>query len=113
MSGVKAWFKKWWKWLLAGLGALFAILTAGIIIHQRRRLGRVKDELVVSEALKEVEKLRAVRAEIVDRVGEKDEAIAVIDEQLAENKRKIIEAHEGGENLSDEEVLEEFAQLGI
>lgn len=109
---MKAWFKKWWKWILAAAGVLFAILTAGIIVRQVRSLGKVKDQLAIAEATKEIEKLRAVRQEIAARVGEKDEAIEVVDEKLAANRRQIIEAHENGQGMSDEEVDAAFAALG-
>lgn len=113
MSGIVAWFKKWWKWLLSGLGALFVILTAGIIVHQKRRLGQVRDKLAVAEAAKEIERLRALRQEVAAQVGEKDEAIEEVDRQLAENRRRLVEAHEGGEGLTDEEIAAEFASLGF
>lgn len=105
------WLKKWGGWILGGL---VAILTLGLVtkaVHSR--LGKVKDELAIAEATKKIGELRATRVQIEERVEEKDEALAVIDRQLAENRRRIIEAHEGGEDLTDEEVLEEFARLGI
>jgi len=110
---MKAWFKKWWGWLVGIGGAILALLTLGFFAKQKlNELGKVKDQLAIEEGLREVYKLRAVRAEIVERVGEKDEAVKHIDAQLAENKRKIVAAHEGGEALDDEEVEDAFAQLG-
>tara|TARA_Y100000310_G_scaffold250210_1_gene256395 strand:+ start:182 stop:529 length:348 start_codon:yes stop_codon:yes gene_type:complete len=105
------WLKKWGGWIL---GALVAILTLGLVAKAYKgRLGKVKDELAIAEATKEIGKLQEVRAAIEERVGEKDEAIDIIDHKLAENRRRIIEAHEGGEDLTDDEVLEEYAHLGI
>ena len=112
------WKEKAWPWLRKWgaliLGIIAVIFGAGWLYKTYKgRLGKVKDELAIAEATKEIGKLRATRIEVAARVGEKDEAMGVIDHKLKENKRIIIEAHEGGENLSDEEVLEEFAHLGI
>jgi hypothetical protein len=105
------WLKKWGAWILGGIAL---VLGSGWLWNTYKgKLGRVKDKLAVAEALKEREKLQAVRTEIAARVGEKDEAIEQIDRQLEANARKFAEAHEGGEDLTDEELLEEFARQGL
>jgi hypothetical protein len=109
--------KKAWEWIkkwgAALAGVLLLFLGAGWLWRrQQAKIGKLKDRLAVEEATKKIEQLRAVRAELVERVGEKDEAIAEVDEQLYANKWKIIEAHEGGQGLTDDEMLEEFARLG-
>ena len=112
------WKTKAWPWLkkwgAAILGGIVAILGAVLLFKTYKgKLGKVKDELAIAEAIKEIGKLQGVRSAIEERVGEKDEAIGIIDHKLAENRRRIVEAHEGGEDLTDEEVLEEYARLGI
>lgn len=111
------WTDKAWPWFKKGgmalVGLLAILLGLRWLFRTKGRLGRVKDKLAIAEATKEIEKLQAVRDAVEERVGEKDEAIQSIDRQLVENKRRIIDAHEGGEELTDEEMLEEFDRLGI
>lgn len=109
------WLKEWGSWLFGGIAAaLLFVLGAGWLWRRKtRELGKVKDELAVAKATKNIERLRGLREEIKARVGEDDQAIAEIDEQLKDNARALVEAHEGAEGMSDEEVLDELARLGL
>lgn len=110
-----AWLKKWGG-LVGGfiVAILLGILTLGWYTRRKNaEVAQLTDKLAVEEATTEIEKLRAIRGEIVARVGEQDEAVEEIDRQLAENKRKMVEAHKGVEALSDEEIEDEFARLGF
>lgn len=110
MSSVWEWLKKWGA---AIAGVLLAVLGAGWLWQRKsRELGRVKDRLAVERVKRDIARLQGMRKEISKRVGEKDEAIEGIDRQLAENRRAIVEAHEHGEGMSDEEVDEAFRRLG-
>lgn len=112
---VWAWLKKWGGVLFGGLtAALLFVLGAGWLWSRRERmLGRVKDELAVEKAKADIALLRGVREEIVRQVGEKDQATVEIDERLLDNRRKIVEAHEGGEGLEGEDLERAYAELGI
>lgn len=114
MKAAWEWTKKWGGLLFGAIAAvLLAVLGAGWLWRRKKaEVGALKDALAVVEATKEIERLRALRGEVAARVGEKDQAVEEIDAQLADNKRKIVEAHEGGENLTSEEVSEAFARLG-
>jgi len=109
VTKVWGWFKKWG---LLILGILLLLVGIGWV-WQRARLGKVRDRLAAEQALRKVHTLRATRAMLKGRVREEDEAIEAIHRQLDENKKKYIEAHEVGEGKSDEEMLAEFARLGI
>lgn len=110
MTAVWAWLRKWGALVV---GVLLLVLGGGWLWRRREAaLGRVRDELAVERAKREIERLRGQREEVARQVGEKDEAIAAIDSRLAENARKIVEAHEGGAGLTDEQVAEAFTRLG-
>jgi len=115
MSKAWAWLKKWGGALFGGLAAaLLFVLGAGWLWRrQERTLGRVKDEMAVAKAKADIALLQGVREEIVRQVGEKDQATAEIDEKLLDNRRKIVEAHEGGEGLEGEDLERAFAELGL
>jgi HAMP domain-containing protein len=101
------------SWGLAIAGVLLVVLGAGWLWRRKQsELGRVRDELAAKEALTEVRRLEALREEVARQVGEKDVAIEAIDGLLAENQRKLVEAHDGGQGLSDDEVSRLFGRLG-
>ena len=110
LVNVWSWLKKWGSIIL---GALF-VLVGGAWLWQRhnRKVGSLKDELAVAKATKEIAHLRGEREQVAERVDEKDEQIQQIDDKIKQNKRKIVEAHEQGEGLSDKEIEREFARLG-
>ena len=110
--------KKTWlflkRWGLALFGVLAAIVTLGLYArHKQRELGAVKDELEIANATKEMARLRAQREMLAPQVKENDAVIEDLDSQMVRQKRRIIEAHENGRGLTDEEVVDEFARLGF
>ena len=108
MTKVWAWLKKWGAWIL---GVLVAILTLGLVgRHVAKKLGKLKDEKALAEATAEVKRLEALREEVHARVGEKDEAAIELDRQIQAQKRRAVEAYEGGEGLSDEELEDAFRE---
>lgn len=108
------WIKEHVKAVLGAIvGVLLFVLGAGWIWRrQKKTLLRVKDQLAVSKATVELERLRAVREEVAREVGESDQAIVEIDAKIEENRRQLAEAHEKPEDMSDEELLEELRRLG-
>lgn len=111
LAGVWAWLKKWGA-LLAGV--LLVALGAGWAWQRRGRLlGAARDAAAVAEALREVESLRATRAEVARQVGAKSEAVEALDAQIAAQRREIVRLHEGGEALVGDDLEHAAAELGL
>ena len=111
MTKIWAWLKKWGALIL---GVLLAIATLGLIGKTvAGKLGKLKDERQLAEATAEVRKLEAMRAEVHAQVGAEDAAVAILDHQIMEQKRRAVAAFEGGDGLSDDELEDAFrAALG-
>lgn len=111
MQGLKSvwkWVKKWWAALVIGV----VVLAGSLFWANRRRVGRLVDELAVERAKNEIEGLKKVRARLLEEGEEASEEIQSIDNEIKANKRAIIEAHENSEGLSDDEVEAELTRLG-
>jgi hypothetical protein len=110
--------KKAWEWLkkagvwIAGLLALL-VGVGWLWRRYESKLGALKDELAVKEATTAIEVLRAQRAEVVKQVGERDAAVVLLNGKIEVQKRKLVEAYEGGKELTDGEVDDELRRLGI
>jgi uncharacterized protein HemX len=103
------WLKKW-GWAL--VGAIAVLLGAGWLWDRKTgELGRVQDKLAVAQAKNRIAELQMVREQLTERLGENDQAIEQLDRQLAENKRTLVEAHEHGRDLTDEEIEDAFERL--
>jgi predicted RNA polymerase sigma factor len=100
------------KWGAAILAALLFVVGAGWLWN-RRKARRIADALAVEKATKEIERLRATRAQLVERLGEKDEAIEEIDAAIEDNKADIVAAYEDFEEMTTDEVADVFRRLGL
>lgn len=108
MTKAWPWLKKWGWALLAGL---VAILTLGFVsLHVKKLLGRLRDEKQLAEAKAEIEKLEAVRTRVRAQRTEEDAAVVELNARITEQKRRAVEAFEGGEGLSDEQLEDAFRE---
>lgn len=104
------WLKKWGWAVLAVLGALAG---AGWLWSARQRLlGNARDAELVAAARQRITDLQTMRNDIEARVGATDHLIASIDEQILDNKRQLVELHEGGDKVKDEDLERAFRELG-
>lgn len=109
MKKAWAWIKKWWGALV---GVALLLLGAGWA-WDRRRVGKLKDELAVKTAQARLAKMEAKRAANEALAEDRTEQIERLDKRIMEEKRNIINAFEGGEKLSDKEMLRELSRMGI
>lgn len=105
-----AWLRAWgWALLLGLLG----LLGAGWAIRrQHERLGEVQDALAVERAQRAIAELRGRRDQLLTEVTADHALVVSLDEDLAANKRKLVEAHVGGAGLTQDEVDDAFQKLG-
>jgi hypothetical protein len=109
----KAWvWIREWSWAL--LLAVFALVGAGWAVRRKHiEAGAVRDALAVERAQRKIAELRGRRDQLLAELPRDHALVRAIDDELDENKREIVEAHEGlSEGLSDEEVADAFRRLG-
>ena len=104
-----AWLKGRWQWLLLGATLLFG----GLFVRERRILGKVRDELALARAKKEVARLEGERAAVGEYAETVGAEIARIDAEIHEARLRAVRAHEGGEELRGEALLDAFKELGF
>ena len=100
--------------LITILFTIIGILGAGIAWkYHRKRIDELKDRADILEAQSNIKSLNIQRTAAEKAVEKSEELTKIIDKKLLENKRHIVEALEYSEPLSDEQILNEFAKLGI
>ncbi len=114
MSKAWAWLKRWGAWLAGGLVAVLgALIGAGWLWRRHKaQLGAARDEAAIAEARREMDTLRARREILAERLGEQDESIAQLDTAITASKRRIVELHEGGADVANEDLDDAFRRLG-
>lgn len=101
------------RWGAAIAGALLVLMGAGWLWRrQKSKLGKALDETALAEARRKMDTLRATREEISRQVTETDDAIVALDQEIRRHKREILILHEGGTEVSDEELNDVFKTLG-
>lgn len=106
-----------WEWIKDRWAAIGAVVIGALaILFWWKGKGKVLDaqtQAAVAEARLNIAELNSVREVALARVEEKDDAIQEIDQQLAANERKIVEAVESVDGLSDAQVRDRFTKLGF
>ena len=101
--------------MLVAIGVgLLTILTLGFFVRKawRDRL-QAEDKVLVAQAENEIARLRGMRGEIEKGIGEKDEAILIVDRQISTQREIIEDRMRTGAGMSDEEIAAEFARMGM
>lgn len=104
-----AWLKGRWHWLLLGATLLFG----GLFVRESRILGRVRDELALARAKKEVARLEGERAAVSKYADTVEAEIERIDAEIHEARLRAVHAHEGGTELRGAELDAAFKELGF
>lgn len=109
MTKVGAWLKRFWGWLVAGVVGLVLLVVGGGLLA--RRLGRLRDERQLNEAVRELDRIDGQVDEIARQRAETAADRARLEQrqrQLAQERthwrRVAAAAFEGGEELSDAEL---------
>lgn len=109
MRRLWTWLKGRWQWLLLGATLLFG----GLFVRERRILGKVRDELALARAKREVARLEGERAAVSKYADTVEAEIERIDAEIHEARLRAVRAHEGGEELRGEALLDAFKELGF
>lgn len=105
--------KKVWGWVVAALGAITAVL--GFVLwrkYQKDHVNTLQDALEVAKAEKKVVALDTERRILEGAIEGRGEEIAIVDDQLDDNRRRIVEARTGAKHLDEAGVLAEYRRLG-
>ena len=110
MTAAWEWLKKWGGTLFGAIAALLLILTGAGWLWRRQEAAKAAalDEASIADAKAEMMRLEAIRGEVTKRVGEQDEAIVVLDEQIREQKVSVARAAGAGEGLTDDELEDAY-----
>lgn len=109
MRRLWTWLKGRWQWLLLGATLLFG----GLFVRERRILGRVRDELALARAKKEVARLEGEREALSESVNRSEAIISRVDSEIYRARLAAVRAHEGGEELRGKALLDAFKELGF
>lgn len=106
--------KKAYKWIAGIASAIVAVLL--FFAYRKYKDGEVdtlKDALVVERATTEIKVLDAKREALEQDIGDRDEEIAIVKDELVANKKTIVEARTKAKGLTDEgAILAEYRKLG-
>lgn len=108
--------KSAWAWVARHARAILAalVLALGIAgLFQRRRLGRLQDELALARAKKEIAELRERRALLEGYTEASAAEIERIDDAIREQKIRAVWAYEGGAELRGEALERELERQGL
>lgn len=108
-----------WRWIsehwiaiaITALAVVGAII--GFRLLRRPLANSYARQVEVEKRRREIARLRGERDRLVEEVDEQDERVEVIDQLLADNRRRVVAAHQEIEELDDDEVGEAFARLGF
>jgi hypothetical protein len=103
-----AWLRKFWGWVVAG----FAVVVAAVLYLQRRRALTAEAKLRIANAQRQIEVAGVIRRVLETDASEQTEAIAEIDQRIAESERQILAEHESTEGITRDEIRNRLARLG-
>jgi hypothetical protein len=107
-----------WAWLRRNAVLLLggvALLLGAYLLWRRSRdeIASLTDALKVERTRREIAVLQEQRRALVEQDEAAEEQVEAIDALLAENRRAAVEAAKRVEGLTDDEVEQEFARLGL
>lgn len=104
------WLKKWGGLLFGAIAGLLLLLLGGGWLWRRQEASKAAalDAASIAQAKTEMTRLEAIRGEVTKRVGEKDEAIDHLDDQIRQQKVRVAQAAGAGEDLDDDQLEDAY-----
>jgi flagellar biosynthesis/type III secretory pathway M-ring protein FliF/YscJ len=108
-----AWLKRWWKVVVGAVGGAVVVGVGAFIAigEYKRRTASARDALAVEKARRDVARLQGQRDELLRQDVRDEKEIALVDEQLEVNRKRIEEVRRRAD-VPAEELARELAELG-
>jgi uncharacterized membrane-anchored protein YhcB (DUF1043 family) len=117
LGKIWAWVKAHWKWVVAGLAVVVALIVGARIAKGRvgpppipEKIQKRKEKVAFLQG--EISQLEVQKTTIASREAATEEDIKKISTEISELDKKIADAREEVLRLSAEEKLKKFKELG-
>lgn len=112
--------KKAWLWVKKHITSILGVIVAALVGwlawgSMKRRTGKLKDEVALAKAERDLKALNVRRDTAVERMGEKAADARALKSELRDTKKKIVEIRERKpivETLTDDELDKRLEKLG-
>jgi hypothetical protein len=109
---IKAWLKKWWKWVATGV-AILSILLFGIAYRRNLEKQKIQQHKIkILKAKNAVERLEGRREVVRERQDVVAGEIEALDGEIAQLDEVIKHSRSEVERLTAKEKLARFKKLG-
>lgn len=107
-----SWIKKHWKWIVGSLAILISFIL--LVYTKQDSLKEMirKSKLDLSKNKRDIEVLQAKKKVIEARVDHTEEEIVKVDKELESIEKKIVENKKAIRDLTIEEKMKKFDDLG-
>lgn len=109
-----AWWRKNWRWLLAVIVAVLGLVVVAVlyVVSKRREAENLLAQLALMKAGAKVGGLLAEKRVTAHKLSVNDEATKKLDKQIADAKRRAVATVKAVEGMSDDDIADEFRNMG-